>query len=265
MNDLVSIIIPITRENFIVEVLLSIQAQTYKNYEILIINDRPESQNLDNYLLSLLNNFNFKYLKNEKNIGLSATRNKGIQESKGEYIQFLDDDTKFIDSNALKNMVQLIKKEQTDLVLSKNLIIKSNKNSIRFVNTNNFLKQIVTDVDKIKYTDFLEDYNLYEAQIVQQKLYRKSLFINNNIKFKEGYYSEEDDLAFNILPYIEDLYVSLYAKKTVEEIYHNFPRITMSIKYKKDKDFIHKEIINNIKKSNLSKNAINNIIRFVSR
>ena len=89
-NKLISIIIPVyNTEKYVKEALDSIFSQTYKNFEIICIDDGS----IDNSL-SILESFGDKIqiIKNDKNHGTSESRNKGIHVAKGEFIAFLDAD-----------------------------------------------------------------------------------------------------------------------------------------------------------------------------
>jgi glycosyltransferase involved in cell wall biosynthesis len=93
MNGLVSIITPMfNSEAFIVDTINSITAQTYTNWELLLIDDRSSDHTIE-----IVNRFtekhsNIKLLKNEVNSGAAISRNKGIMAAKGDYIAFLDAD-----------------------------------------------------------------------------------------------------------------------------------------------------------------------------
>lgn len=90
--ELVSIIIPLyNKEKYIEKTLLSAVNQSYKNIEILIINDGST----DNSRL-ICENFSFNHpnirIIDQKNMGVSIARNRGIKEAKGKFISFLDAD-----------------------------------------------------------------------------------------------------------------------------------------------------------------------------
>ena len=62
------------------------QISTSKNYEIIIINDASRDNTLK--LCNKLKKINIKIINNKKNLGVSLSRNKGIELSKGEYLFF---------------------------------------------------------------------------------------------------------------------------------------------------------------------------------
>lgn len=97
MNDLVSIVIPAyNRENTIERAVRSVLYQTYKNIEVIVVDDCSK----DNTKSIVLNNFGNDnrviYHCLEKNSGACVARNKGVELSNGKYIAFLDSDDEFV-------------------------------------------------------------------------------------------------------------------------------------------------------------------------
>lgn len=91
-EELVSIIMPsYNTAKYIAESIKSVQAQTYKNWELLIVDD-CSSDDTDDVVQPFLSDERIKYLKNEKNSGAALTRNKALREAKGKWIAFLDSD-----------------------------------------------------------------------------------------------------------------------------------------------------------------------------
>ena len=93
-TPMVSVIVPTyNRPHMLSEALKSILAQTYQNYEIIVINDGGED------VEKVVSNFNEKgctsYVKHGRNRGLAAARNTGIKVAKGKYVAYLDDDDVF--------------------------------------------------------------------------------------------------------------------------------------------------------------------------
>lgn len=92
MHDLVSIIMPsYNTAQYIADSIRSVQAQTYKNWELLIVDD-CSSDNSDDVVAPFLSDARIRYLKNEVNSGAAVSRNYALREAKGRWIAFLDSD-----------------------------------------------------------------------------------------------------------------------------------------------------------------------------
>ncbi len=102
-NVLVSIIMPSYKRkiDLVGRAIQSLQQQTYKNIEIVLVDDNGRDdlleyrQGLKDFVASQ-NDARIVYLANEKNLGGSNSRNRGIEVAKGEYITFLDDDDEYL-------------------------------------------------------------------------------------------------------------------------------------------------------------------------
>lgn len=94
MRDiLVSVIIPYyKKKKYIKKTLASVLNQTYKNIEVILIYDDEDKNDL-NYIKKIVkNNRKIKIINNKKNLGPGLSRNKGIKNSKGQFIAFIDSD-----------------------------------------------------------------------------------------------------------------------------------------------------------------------------
>lgn len=92
MSDLVSIIMPsYNTGHFIKETIESVLAQTYSNWELIIVDD-CSTDNTDDIVKSFLSDHRIHYIKNEKNSGAAVSRNRALKEAKGRWIAFLDSD-----------------------------------------------------------------------------------------------------------------------------------------------------------------------------
>lgn len=112
-NILVSVVIPAYNcANFISLALDSVLAQDVP-MEIIVINDCSRD-NLDEVMVSYQQYPQIRYLKNEKNLGVAETRNKGVRMAQGEYVAFLDADD-YWEKDKLKKQLQRI--QETDTVL----------------------------------------------------------------------------------------------------------------------------------------------------
>ena len=93
MNSLVSIITPnFNSENFISQTILSVLNQTYKNWEMIIVDDlsTDNSQNIINSFIDKDSRIRLHVLN--ENSGAALARNKAISLAKGDFIAFLDSD-----------------------------------------------------------------------------------------------------------------------------------------------------------------------------
>ena len=92
MAGLVSIIMPsYNTASYIDESIQSVFNQSYKDWELLIVDD-CSTDNTDEVVKLYLDDPRIKYLKNEKNSGAAVSRNKALREAKGKWIAFLDSD-----------------------------------------------------------------------------------------------------------------------------------------------------------------------------
>ncbi len=120
MKKELSIIIPCYNvENYIVNCLDSIKKQLDNiKYEIILINDKSKD-NTNNIINKYINNHKdmvITYINNEENIGAGASRNKAIKQAKYNYISFIDSDD-YVSENFYEEMLNLIIKEKSDLVV----------------------------------------------------------------------------------------------------------------------------------------------------
>lgn len=88
---LVSVIMPVYNSaKYLNEAIDSILNQTYENIELIVIDDGSSDNSVD--LIKKYNSSKIRFFQNEKNIGVSATRNKAIDLSNGKYIALMDSD-----------------------------------------------------------------------------------------------------------------------------------------------------------------------------
>ena len=124
MNQLISIIVPVYNvEHYLDRCLKSILEQTYKNIEIVIVDDGT----IDNIIKVF----------HKKNGGLSDARNYGIKKSNGESLMFVDSDD-YIPSNAIEVLFDLITEKKADVSIGK---IKTGTSS-NIENNNNDMHNI---------------------------------------------------------------------------------------------------------------------------
>ena len=116
-DSLISIVIPIyNAEKYLEECLNSIKSQTYKNFEVIMVNDGSKDDSETICMNFLRSDSRFRYLK-KANGGVSSARNLGLDNVKGDYITFIDADD-WVDENYLDLLITTVKKNHSDIVVS---------------------------------------------------------------------------------------------------------------------------------------------------
>lgn len=183
MNYLISIIVPTyNSENYIAKCLESLISQTYKNIEILIINDGSTDKTLE-----VLNGYKDSRLKiiDKKNTGVSDSRNLGIEKALGEYIVFVDSDD-FLDLDHIYDLNNNI--SESAFVFSGIKRIVNNAESIRIIQSN---FNTLTFEEKLK---FIIKREIINASF--NKIYSRKILIEKKIRFNKEI-SIGEDLLFN--------------------------------------------------------------------
>lgn len=115
MNSMISVIIPTyNRANYLSEAIDSVLAQTYKNYEIIVVDD-GSTDNTRKVLEKYSNKIRYIYQENK---GPSAARNNGIKNAKGELIAFLDSDDAWLPEKLERQLELFRKNDELGLVSS---------------------------------------------------------------------------------------------------------------------------------------------------
>ncbi|MDR1364095.1 MAG: glycosyltransferase [Oscillospiraceae bacterium] len=126
----ISLIIPVYNvQDYLERSLNSVEKQTFKDFEAIIVNDGSTDNSLEIIKKFVARNKNF-FLINQENKGLSEARNAGIEKSSGNYIAFLDSDD-FLEPNYLKVFYSTALKTGADIVCC-NFYFYYTKTKLRF-------------------------------------------------------------------------------------------------------------------------------------
>lgn len=110
MDELVSVIMPsYNTALYIEETIQSVLDQTYKNWELLIVDD-CSTDDTDEVVQQFLCDKRIHYLKNEENSGAAVSRNRALREAKGRWIAFLDSDDLWI-PDKLRQQINFMEKK----------------------------------------------------------------------------------------------------------------------------------------------------------
>lgn len=180
-----SVIVPIyNRERQIHRCIRSILEQTYKDIEIILVNDGSTDKSLE--VCSEYESKDDRIIVIDKeNGGVSTARNAGIEVANGEFISFVDSDD-YIDLNYAKILIKFQEKNNCDVVLF-----------------NKFGDGIQSNVPEIQgIADNQDDITVLVFELLMKKrlnspwdkLYRKEIIKDNNIRFPEGVNLGEDTI-----------------------------------------------------------------------
>lgn len=124
--ELISIVMPAYNcEKYIENSIKSVINQTYSNWELIIIDDGSKDKTLDIIKIFEIKDSRIKSYPNEKNMGVSATRNKGIYLALGEWIAFLDSDDLW-EPSKLEKQFELIKSKEAEFTFTGSSYINEN-------------------------------------------------------------------------------------------------------------------------------------------
>ncbi len=182
--SLVTIIIPYKNNlKYLFLTLRSIFAQTYKNFEILIIYDdidKTDLQRLKKYILEkkINKNYSIKIIVNKKNVGPGKSRNIGIKHSNAKYVAFIDSDDTW-HKDKLKKQIFFMKK--------KNLLISHT--SYNIINLKEKKISSRKAKDKIYFKDLIKSCDIGLSTVILDLMFLKknNLYFPTNIKTKEDY------------------------------------------------------------------------------
>lgn len=186
---LISVVIPVYNvEKYLINCIKSVVNQTYHNFEIILINDGSTDDSgkiCDEYKEK---DDRIRVIHKE-NGGLSSARNMGIEESKGEYITFIDSDDDIIEKY-IEYLYNLIIENETKISIASYTIVSDKKK----INIGNGFEE------KILNTEECLDRMLCEKGFTVSacaKLYNKCLF--DDIRFPEGRLNEDNGTIYKII------------------------------------------------------------------
>ncbi|WP_311370542.1 glycosyltransferase family 2 protein [Anaerococcus hydrogenalis] len=159
----IGVIIPVyNNEKFIEKCIKSVLEQTYKDINIYVVDDGSKDDSARIIKNLEKNNKNIKYIY-QKNSGVSAARNNGLDKSRDDYICFLDSDD-FLDKNYAKKMIQKAKAENSDIVCCATKVVlgdEVSKLSTSF-EEKNFLYHYLIGSNRHQIASFLIESSLIE-------------------------------------------------------------------------------------------------------
>lgn len=195
-SPLLSVIIPVYNvEDYLREALDSVRNQSYKNVEFIAINDGSTDSSGEILQEYQLEDDRFRVL-DQKNAGLSATRNLGFREANGDIIYFFDSDDILIEGT-FQNVIHRMLETNSQIVMFGLALINKRGDQIQ-----GFLSGKRKEIEKpITGKEFIHQVipsNRYGA-VVQKYFIQKSFLEKNNLTFEESYIHEDESFTLEAL------------------------------------------------------------------
>lgn len=195
-----TVIIPVyNAEETILTCLSSLQKQTFKDFEVIIIDDGSidSSGRICDEFAKQDSRFIVFHKKNE---GVSSARNYGILHAKGEYITFVDSDD-YIDLLLLENYYSIIKNKKVDIIVNDKYYSVSNKRI-------NLIEYKINKYEKISPKDMISLLIKYDYPSgLCMSCYRSAIF-KTCLLDETIYFYEDLDLQLRICSNVENIYVN---------------------------------------------------------
>ena len=254
----VSIIIPTYNvAPYIIECLESVASQTYQGViECIVVDDCGTDESIplaQEFIDSYNGNIKFRICHREKNGGLSAARNSGLFEAKGEFVYFLDSDD-YVNIKLYKELKEYMN-QGYDLVKFKIIKVDEKCKELEKNDSPIFNNKSGEEAYNILYC------NDKMTDVAWAYLYKREFFINNKFEYSKGLYHEDFGLTSLII-----LKAKKVASTDVEGYYYvqtqnSITRGNEKNAYKRNIDLLkhYDNMIEKINEYNISKKSKENI------
>lgn len=241
-KDLISVIVPVYNiEKYLPRCINSILDQTYKNWEAIFVNDGSTDNSLK--ILEEYKKIDERIkIIDKKNAGSGAARNDGIENSRGEYIAFLDSDD-WYEKNFLEKLYNNLIENNSDVAMCNPKMTYDDMSKNKKINTY-FFNEIELNKTPEKILGILA------MPVVWNKLYKKEIIVKNGIKFPNCSFCEDVEFLYKTF-----LYVNKVSK--IEDALYNYYQREDSVTKKVKEESIEQlyQVLKNIE--NYIKNNFN--------
>lgn len=235
-NPKISVVVPVyNAEKNLERCINSIYAQTFTDYEIILVNDGSKDNSL-----AVCNEYAKKDSRitviDKENGGAGSARNMGIEEAKGEYLAFPDSDDWF-EPEMYETLYNLAKKGDYDIVFSGVNYYKQDSGKPVYSRTQNcdvILCDTKEDLRKNVMT-FFPTSTIFD--VPWNKLYKRSVAIENNVRYSDT--KRCQDAMFNI-----DFYNASQSAVSTDKAFYNYIENTVeTVQRKFPKNYINTNIM----------------------
>ncbi|EJT5929207.1 TPA: glycosyltransferase family 2 protein [Clostridium perfringens] len=174
----VTVFIPVyNAEKYLKDTIDSILNQTFKDFELLLINDGSTDKSVE--IIESFNDKRIRLVHNEKNMGLPFTRNRALEIINSEYIALMDSDD-IAHKDRLKEQVKFLDENNNIDVVGSDFIMFFPDGKKKYVNTPNN-------------PDYIKGYLMFGICIANPSTMLRNEFIkNNNLKYRDNFFVCQD-------------------------------------------------------------------------
>lgn len=189
-NLTISIVVPVYNvENYLERCVESLVHQTYKKIEIILVNDGSTDNSFE--VCKALSKLDPRIkVFNQPNKGLSGARNRGIAESKGEYLIFVDSDD-YISYKSCFELVSLTNTDSPDIIAGCANVIVGGIKQAEMIHSRNIGHTSISGQSFLKNELQEKTFNI-PAWL---NMYRRNFLLDENLFFKEGFLHEDVDFT----------------------------------------------------------------------
>ncbi|WP_407454705.1 glycosyltransferase family 2 protein [Methanobrevibacter sp.] len=197
---MISVVIPVYNvEKYLHVCINSVLRQTYQDFEVICIDDASTDSSLEILEYFAKKDSRIKVLVNESNKGPGYSRNRCIEVAKGKYLLFVDGDD-WLSADTMETVIDKAEKNDLDVLMFKSIVYYEESGDFGM---ENYYDMIFMDrfVHKVFNQWDLDKTKIFKVPVgVWNKLYLKSFLDENNIRFtNENYINEDNPFSCKVL------------------------------------------------------------------
>ena len=192
----ISVIIPVYNvESYIERCLTSVISQSFQDFECICVDDCGNDSSIDIVQRFVKNDSRFKVVSHEKNRGLSAARNTGLDYASGEFVICIDSDD-WVDNTLFEFVVNAFEKHDVDSVWYNARMVHEKNNTFTTIFSSNIFEfeegyLLITPKNINNFPDF-----------AWNKVYRKEVLDKYKLRYCEGLFFEDSEFYIKTLTFV---------------------------------------------------------------
>lgn len=167
-------------ENYISEAIDSVVNQTYKNWELIVVDDGSNDSTLSIINSYAKNDSRIKIIRNEKSVGQAIARNTAVKDSSGDFLAILDADDIAMPDRIVEQVLFLGNNPKVSAIGGHAEIIDENGKSLG-------VKRKALNIDAIRFSLLLQNQFIHSTMMIRRDVFDKFGGYDNNFLYAEDY------------------------------------------------------------------------------